>query len=347
MSTLSRVAALLLAFSASMAIAQPARELIFPAGSAPFASSHASTIVQLKNGDLLAAWFGGTAEGQPDVAIWSARRTVSGWSAPVELAREPHIACWNPVLFHSADGRLWLYYKYGPSPSEWVAARKFSLDEGRTWSPVEHLPAGLLGPIRAKPLVLDNGIIICGTSVEAWRHWSIWIERSTDNGATWSTIGPIPLAADIAAGAPVSGRAPGLIQPSVVHLAGHHLRLYARSTEDIAHICVSDSLDDGLTWSPARPLSLPNPNSGIDALALRDKRVILVYNNSSTGRSPLNVAVSHDGEHFQNFKTLESDPGEFSYPAVIQDAAGDLDITYTWNRKSIAFARIPLKDIPN
>lgn len=347
MSALTRVAALLFALSASMAIAQPSRELIFPVGSAPFAASHASTIAQLKNGDLLAAWFGGTGEGYPDVAIWSARRTASGWSAPIELARELHIACWNPVLFHSGDGRLWLYYKYGPAPFNWVAARRFSLDEGRTWSPVERLPAGLLGPIRAKPLLLDNGVIVSGTSIEAYHAWSIWIERSTDNGAIWSTIGPIPLAAGDPANPPALDRTHGLIQPSVVRLGKHHLRLFARSTEDIARICFSDSFDDGLTWSAARPLDLPNPNSGIDAVSLRDGRVVLVYNDTTTARSPLNVAVSHDGEHFQNFRTLESQPGEFSYPAIIQETGGDLDVTYTWNRKSIAFVHIPLKDIPN
>jgi predicted neuraminidase len=346
-SALTRVAALLFVLSASMAIAQPSRELIFPIGSAPFAASHASTIVQLKNGDLLAAWFGGTGEGDPDVAIWSARRTASGWSAPIELAREPHIACWNPVLFHSGDGRLWLYYKYGPAPSNWVAARRFSLDEGRTWSPVERLPAGLLGPIRAKPLLLDNGVIVSGTSIEASHAWSIWIERSTDNGVIWSTIGPIPLAAGDPANPPALDRTHGLIQPSIVRLGKHHLRLFARSTEDIARICVSDSFDDGLTWSAARPLDLPNPNSGIDAVSLRDGRVVLVYNDTATARSPLNVAVSHDGEHFQNFRTLESQPGEFSYPAIIQETGGDLDVTYTWNRKSIAFVHIPLNDIPN
>jgi predicted neuraminidase len=340
---LTRLAALLFVLSASMANAQTSRELIFPVGSAPFASSHASTIVQLSNGDLLAAWFGGTGEGNPDVAIWTARRTASGWSSPAEMAREPHIACWNPVLFHSADGRLWLYYKYGPAPSTWVAARRFSLDEGRTWSPVEHLPAGLLGPIRAKPLLLANGVLVSGTSVEAWHAWSIWIERSTDNGATWSTIGPIPLAPGTQ---PSSDGTHGLIQPSVARLGTHHLRLYARSTQDIARICVSDSFDDGLHWTAARPLDVPNPNSGIDAVSLRDGRVVLVYNNSTTARSPLNVAVSRDGEHFRNFTTLESEPGEFSYPAVIQQADGDLDITYTWNRKSIAFVRIPLQEIP-
>jgi predicted neuraminidase len=341
------VCALALCVTASRLSAQPSREMIFPVGSAPFASSHASTIVELKNGNLLAAWFGGTGEGQPDVAIWSARRTATGWTKPMELAREPHIACWNPVLFHSHDGRLWFYYKIGPSPSEWVAARRFSDDEGRTWSPVEHLPAGLLGPIRAKPLVLDDGTIVSGTSFEAYRTWSIWIERSTDNGITWKKIGPIPLAAGVAPDTSATlDRRGGLIQPSVVRLSKGHLRLYARSTEDVGRVCVSDSLDEGLTWTAARPLDVPNPNSGIDAVSLRDGRVVMVYNATTSARWPLNVAVSRDGEHFQNFLTLEAQPGEFSYPAVIQDGKGDLDITYTWNRKSIAYVHVALKDVP-
>src|ERR1700761_9516388 len=72
--------------------------------SAPFPSAHASTLVELNNGDTLAAWFGGSAEGKRDVAIWGARRSGGHWSAPVELVREPRIAAWNPVLFHSKDG---------------------------------------------------------------------------------------------------------------------------------------------------------------------------------------------------------------------------------------------------
>lgn len=334
---------LLLAATASLVNAQAAGELIFPIGSTPFASSHASTIVELKNGDLLSAWFGGSSEGAPDVAIWAAKRTSKGWSSPVELAREPKVPCWNPVLFHTLGGRLWLYYKIGPSPSEWAAARIHSDDEGQTWSQAEHLPAGLLGPIRAKPLVLEDGTIVSGSSFEAFGSWSIWIERSTDNGSTWSKIGPILPAANNTSDAQETH---GLIQPSVISLGKGHLRLYARSTRDIAHICVADSFDDGLTWTAARPIDAPNPNSGIDAVALRDGRVVLVYNDSTSARWPLNVAVSHDGEHFQNFLTLEAKPGEYSYPAIIQDAKGDLDITYTWNRKSIEHVHIPLGDVP-
>ena len=67
----------------------------------------------------------------------------------------------------------------------------WSTDEGKTWSKPERLPAGLLGPIRAKPLVLADGTIVSGSSVEAYKTWAAWIERSTDNGATWKKIGPI------------------------------------------------------------------------------------------------------------------------------------------------------------
>jgi predicted neuraminidase len=140
--------------------------------------------------------------------------------------------------------------------------------------------------------------------------------------------------------------ADGIIQPSVVPLGGKRLRFYARSTARIARICVADSRDAGVTWTQAQPIDLPNPNSGIDAVALRDGRIVLVYNHTAKGRTPLNVAVSRDGEHFQMFCTPEDQPGEYSYPAMIQGKDGGLNITYTWNRRRIRYARIALADIP-
>jgi predicted neuraminidase len=343
---------------------EPVPGLIFQPGSVPFLSSHASTLVELQGGMLMAAWFGGTGEGNPDVAIWGAQ-AASGespvWSAPVELAREPEVPCWNPVLFHTKDGRLWLYYKFGPSPDTWTAARKYSDNEGKTWSPAEHLPAGLIGPVRAKPLVLPDGAIISGSSTETYHSWAVWIERSIDNGKTWTRTGPFVPPADAihpnagrdasttsshAPASPKWNQTTGIIQPSVVSLAGTHLRFYARSTSDIARITVADSFDNGVTWTTARPIDVPNPNSGIDAVALKDGRVMLVFNNTTTGRTPLNLAVSEDGEHFRVFDTLEDGPGEYSYPAIIQGSNDDLYITYTWNRKSIRFVRVPLTRIP-
>jgi predicted neuraminidase len=311
----------------------------------PTPSCHASTVVELSTGDLLAAWFGGTKEGAPDVAIWMSRRTSNGWSTPREAAREPQVATYNPVLFHSADGVLWFYYKFGKSPEAWSAAREYSHDEGATWSTVEHLPAGLYGPIRAKPLVLSNGIILSGTSVESYGTWACWIERSTDNGRTWTRIGPIAAPLSLAT-PPERGKPHGIIQPSLIDLGHGHIRLYARSTNDIGRICQSDSLDDGLTWSNVKTTALPNPNSGIDAVRLRDGRLVMAYNNTTAGRTPLNLAVSATGEQWRNFYHLETDPGEYSYPALIRARNGDLLITYTWNRVNIRFVRFPLEKVP-
>ncbi len=326
-------------------------------------SSHASTVVELKDGDIMAAWFGGTREGAPDVAIYGARLHDGIWSAPTELARATGVPCWNPVLFHTRDGRLWLYYKYGPSPSTWLGARKVSSDEGRTWSAEEHLPTGILGPIKDKPLVLPNGVIVSGSSVEG-SDWAAWIERSEDNGLTWTRFGPItiPDSADVpdekaiaamrAAIHPIGDKYPprdktiGIIQPSVVWLGGHHLRFYARSQTRSALIAIADSTDDGKTWTQARFIALPNPNSGIDAVRLKDGRVVLVFNNSFEGRTPLDLAVSADAEHFRIFRTLEDGPGEYSYPAIVEAANGDLLITYTWRRQTIKFVRIPAASVP-
>ena len=328
---------------------------------APFASSHASTVVELRDGSLLAAWFGGSAEGHPDVGIWSAKHTTAGWSAPVLLVREPDIASWNPVLFHTADGRLWLFYKFGPVVAGWTAARLVSTDDGQTWSKPEYLPAGLLGPVRAKPFVGPHHLVVSGSSTESYHAWAVWIERSTDDGQTFTRIGPYTLpdaAIRALAGSPLNGdnqrvgitgpdRTTGLIQPTVLSLGRHHLRFYARGSSNISRICVSDSFDSGKTWSTPRALDIPNPNSGFDLVRLRDGRIVLIYNPTTDGRSPLALAVSRDGEHFRTFATLESEPGqEFSYPAIIQLRGGDLAATYTWHRTRIRYARVPLGSIP-
>ena len=123
--------------------------------------------------------------------------------------------------------------------------------------------------------------------------------------------------------------------------------MLVRSTQRIGKICYADSADGGKTWTEAQATSLPNPNSGIDAVALKDGRIVLAYNHTETGRTPLNLAVSRDGGlAWSMFETLESTPGEFSYPAVIQASDGDLHVTYTWNRVKIKHAVIALRDIP-
>ena len=84
-----------------------------------------------------------------------------------------------------------------------------------------------------------------------------------------------------------------------------------------------------------RRSQVPNPTAGADGTVLADGRALLVYNHTPKGGSPLNVAVSTDGKEWEAALVLENQPGEYSYPAVIQTSDGNVHITYTHNRSNI------------
>ena len=308
---------------------------------APFPSCHASTIVETPGG-LVAAYFGGTDEGNNDVNIWVSHHDGERWSPPIEAANgidtdRRRYPCWNPVLFNGADGTLLLFYKVGPSPSRWWGLFKRSRDGGHTWGPVEHIPLGYFGPIRNKPIALADGTILCGSSTEH-DGWRAHIERVSPDLTDWAKTPPLN-----------DGVKLGLIQPTILQHANAKLQILNRSRQ--GRIVEMWSSDNGRTWSAPAPLSLPNPNSGIDAVTLADHRQLLVYNHVAKGRSPLNVAVSPDGVTWKAALVLENEPGEFSYPAVIQGRDGLVQITYTWNRKRIRHvtvdpAALTLRDMP-
>jgi len=290
---------------------------------APFASCHASTIVEARRGELLAAWFGGTDEGAKDVAIWQSRSTAGGWTSPRKVADEPGVPCWNPVLFRERSGALFLFYKAGTSPQTWSGFYRKSPDGGETWEPAVALPAGLLGPIKNKPIQLKSGRIVAGSSVESYRAWSAWVEISDDGGTTWQRHGPII----------VPGQNYGIIQPTVFETSDGSLRMLTRATQRIGQICTATSKDSGATWTNAASTELPNPNSGIDAVRLADGRIVLCHNPTHTGRTPIALSVSKDdGVTWRVGPTLEMESGEYSYPAIIQAAGGDVHVTYTWKR---------------
>ena len=291
---------------------------------APFPSCHASTIAEVTPGRFFAAWFGGTAEGAKDVAIWFAYHDGAAWSEPRMFANEPGFPCWNPVLFKSSKGTLFLFYKAGPRPSNWSGFVKRSSDDGKNWSRAEILPAGLLGPIKNKPIE-HQGALVSPSSVESHRAWASWVERSADDGKTWTRHGPIQ----------VPGKPNGNIQPTLFVTSKGSLLALCR-TRGMGRICQSESTDGGLTWSDAKLTDLPNPGSGIDGVTAKDGAFYLAYNDSTKGRTPLKIARSKDdGKTWENVATAEDTPGEFSYPALIQASDGRLHLVYTWNRKHI------------
>ncbi|MDQ3625123.1 MAG: exo-alpha-sialidase, partial [Verrucomicrobiota bacterium] len=290
-------------------------ELVFE--SAPFPQCHASTIVETKDG-LLAAWFGGTRESHSDVGIWSSRFAEGRWTAPIEVANgvqspDTRFPCWNPVLFQPRDGPLLLFYKVGPNPKTWWGMLMTSEDAGRKWSAPRRLPEGILGPIKNKPVQLASGEILCPTSTEH-DGWRAHFERTADHGQTWSKTNPLN-----------DGKSIGAIQPSILVHGDRRLQALGRSNQ--GKIWEAWSADEGRSWTALKLLDLPNPNSGTDAITLRDGRHLLVYNHTPKGRTPLNVAVSRDGREWAPVVVLESEPGEFSYPAVIQTRDGLVHIT--------------------
>lgn len=315
----------ILAFS-FLETAHPAiikEEFIF--NDAPFASCHASTLTQTNRGKLLCAWFGGSEEGASDVAIWFSADIESAWSFPVKIAAAKESPCWNPVLFTFSSKEILLFYKAGNTPQEWSGFLKRSFDEGKSWSESENLPAGVIGPVRNRPLLLKDGTLLCGSSIESWRRWGCWIDITSDGGRSWRKSTPIN----------VSSQLFGIIQPALFFTKKGTIRLVCRSHQ-IGAICTAESSDEGRTWTAAKATHLPNPNSAVDAINIKDGRVILIYNHSKETRYPLNIAVSQDGGESWEMKViLEQEEGEYSYPCVIQTEDGKIHVSYTWNRKKI------------
>lgn len=318
-------------------------ELIYPLDDKPTPECHASTIEQIEGG-FVAAWFGGTYERHPDVGIWVSQNLDGTWSHPVQVATgfqndSLRYPCWNPVLFQPEDGPLMLFYKVGPNPREWWGMLTTSENNGRTWTDPVKLGKNekighLLGPVKNKPIQLEDGTIMCPSSIEVEEgndlKWMVHFEFTKDLGKTWEVVGPIN-----------DGEEFDAIQPSILTYPDETMQILCRTRQGV--ISQSWSENNGRTWSEMAATELPNPSAGTDAVTLEDGRQLLVYNHTTRGgdfpssRNMLNVALSTDGKNWTPVLTLEKQEGEYSYPAVIQSEDGRVHITYTYQRKAVKY----------
>ncbi|MEL1253566.1 sialidase family protein [Flavobacterium sp. DGU38] len=306
-------------------------------------NSHASTLVEYKPNEIMAAWFGGKYEGAKDVSIYISSYKEKKWSAPKKII-EPLIKdgdtlpCWNPVLFKSKTQNLYLFYKVGKNPREWFGAMIVSKDYGNTWSEAKYLPKGILGPIRNKPIEITPGIILCGSSTESINDnkWRVFIETYTESTDSW-TIQDINDKKNF-----------DIIQPTFLVHSDSEIQILSRSRHN--KLISSWSEDYGKTWQKTDSINVVNSNSGIDAVSLSNKSFLLVNNPLKmgkdwfNGRNILDVEYSKDGFSWNKLFDLENQKeGEFSYPAIIQTSDKKIHILYTYNRKFIKHTTFDLK----
>lgn len=322
-------------------------EILLPPASR---SCHASTICLVpgpgSEKNLLSAWFGGDRESADNVEIWLSRGTAdedghfTRWSEPTQVSRTTDEACWNPVLW--ADPRtggrdVSLFFKRGGRITAWKTFVRRSSDGGLTWDAEEELvpgdESGGRGPVKDKPVLLKNGVLLAGASHESpdGKIWRAFFDCSEDGGRTWertdylSTRGPVRL-----------------IQPTIWE-DGDGVHALLRS--DSGEIWRADSADGGKSWSAAYPIPMPNNNSGIDLTALPDGRIALACNpvgGDWGARTPLTLAVSENGgESWKRELDFARGPGEYSYPALIADGER-LYCSFTWRRERIMVAEAGL-----
>lgn len=316
---------------------------------------HAPTLVETNPGCFRIAWFGGSGDGKPDVKIWSSEydNKHEVFSTPQILAQSQEIenkdllsgkalekkdtACWNPV-FCKTKNSLLLFYKIGDKPVSWTGFMKESFDGGKTFTTQQQLPPGIIGPTKNKPLVLNDGTIICGSSRESWQSWGCSIEKAKKVGQLWrwEQQGPIFYKDQFF----------GVIQPAFFRTTNNDLRMLVRS-KNIGFLCSATSQDNGTTWSELAKTGIQSNDSGIDIETLIDGRVVLVYNNLPQGkRHKLHVAISSDaGNTWNDILTLDESPDEkcqICYPSIIQASDGLIYIVYTYNREHIQFVALDI-----
>jgi predicted neuraminidase len=302
----------------------------------PFEQCHASTMINLGNNKYLFAWFAGKREKDDDVGIWMANGEPGKWSAirlAAKIRNEPH---WNPVLFKTSNGRIYLFFKVGKEIDYWETWWQYSDDKGKTWSqPRELVPGdkGGRGPVRNQPIILSDHSWLAPSSIEHNEIWNAFVDRSDDGGLTWEASDTLTIDRTLITGE-------GVIQPALWESAPGQVHMLLRSSS--GNICRSDSKDYGKTWSPVYKTDLPNNNSGIDVAQISGDTIALIYNPVGKNwgdRFPIAIAVSEDnGKTWPLKAQIENGKGEdeLSYPDILFEN-GYLVCCYTWNRKTIAF----------
>lgn len=312
--------------------------------------SHAATLVETTDGDLVCAWFNGPKEGDRETNIVVSRLPAGSdtWTTPDLVAADPDRSEQNPVLFRVPSGQLWLMHTSNEPHRRPTAhiVKRTSDDGGVTWSEPEILFVGLGLYLRMPPVFMPDGSWVLPTyQVEDGVEYSAAV-ITTDEGATWD-IRRVPGSRD-------------RVQMSISPLADGSLLAYYRSRA-ADRIYASTSTDLGRTWTEPVKTVLPNNNSSLQQITLADGRLVVIFNDATLERdqfrfvpagdgwrkkavrTPLTLAMSSDGgqtwPHWRNLQLADIEYKDrevgYSYPTVLQTSDGMLQVAYSYLRKTI------------
>jgi len=301
---------------------------------------HPASMTELANGDLYLAYYGGSGEYATDTADFGARKKKweNQWSEPKAIADTPFQADGNPVIWQAPDGLVWLFYltRYGDTWSQSRIKAKLSFDNANTWSDPIMMTFELGTMVRNHPIVLTDGNYLLPIYHETGNDPEVVGAESTSlflridpKKMTWTESSRIKSRI-------------GNIQPAVVQMDENYLIAYCRRAGDYEpttkeYMVRSESHDGGKTWSEGRETKIPNPNSAVEFIKLKNGHLMMVYNDSFNERTPLTVAISTDGDKTYPYKRniIDQPNGDFGYPCAIETQDGKIHVVFTSDERTV------------
>jgi predicted neuraminidase len=300
---------------------------------------HPAAMTELSTGDLYLVYYGGAGEYATETSVFGARlkKGATEWTMPRVIASDPFRSVGNAVIWQAPDDLVWLFYvvRFGETWSTSRIQAKVSRDHAESWSDafILSLEEGMM--VRNNPIVLHDGDYLLPIYHETGHDTEMVGPDSTSrflryvrNDRKWVEAGKIRSRI-------------GNIQPAVAEIAPDHLIAYCRRGGDYqprpdGYVVRAESRDGGWTWSEGQDSPFPNPNAAVDFLKLQSGNLLLIFNDSMSGRTPLTVALSADGDRTYPYRrNIVEGPGSFAYPYAFQAVDGRIHVVYTSERRTV------------
>ncbi|TCN33102.1 sialidase family protein [Sinorhizobium americanum] len=267
----------------------------------PCVQNHAANLAFLPDGTLTCVWFGGTMEGMGDISVYMSRLEPGGrhWSNPEKMSDDPQRSEQNPLIFTAPGGRVWLLFTSQTSGNQdgAVVKRRISKDGGKSFGPTEVL-CDIPGTFVRQPIIVNDAgqwlLPVFRCIGEAGRRWTGDVDRaavliSRDEGRSWM-MSEVPDSI-------------GAVHMNIVPSGGAAMVGFYRN-RFASHVLRSQSGDAGLSWTAPEAADLPNNNSSIQAIRMKNGAIAMVYNHSNASMS--------DARRHSLYDEIEVDGGEGS-----------------------------------